>query len=32
MPVALSVSLFDSLASLFVAKDEARLVLESNGV
>ena len=31
-PVELSVSLFDSLASLFVAKDQARLVLESIGV
>ena len=31
-PVELSVSLFDSLATLFVAKDQARLVLESIGV
>ena len=28
MPVEFSVSLFDSLTSLFVAKDQARLVLE----
>ena len=32
MPVELSVSLFDSLVSLFVAKDQAQLVLESIGV
>ena len=31
-PVELSVSLLDSLASLFVAKDQAQLVLESIGV